>query len=157
ASLDKPWPSALVSGLAFTPDGTKLVAAVGWSIHLSSSLCKLLAWDVASKRQLFEVVTEDNRVYPSVVLSPDGKTFAVPAGRSATFYEVATGRKSPKRLSLGEGRASGHAISGDGAVFALAGGKRGNQQIKVWQLATGKEIARLHGHGDKITSAALSR
>jgi WD40 repeat protein len=148
--------SALVSGLAFTPDSAKLVASVGWSFHVRASRCLLIVWDVTHEQELVQAAAPDNRLYPSVVVMPGGQKVAMPIRGTAGFFDVGTGKLVNRSSAVQVNTATSLAISSDGGVLALAGGRATNSHVAIWQLATGKELAVLQGHSDTVSSLALS-
>jgi WD40 repeat protein len=77
-----------------------------------------------------------------VAISPDGETLAAAAGGAISLWDPATG-KLRRRLTLPETWVRCLAYSPDGKTLAAGGG---DNQIHIWNLATGKVVRRLQGH-----------
>lgn len=102
----------------------------------------------------------DSTAAYAVAFSPDGKTLALGTGgldRTAgvKMLDLATGKllASPPRQ-----RTYVHAvaISPDGKRLASAGGSKRNGEIKLWDLADGKDAGQLTGHTSRVTSTAFA-
>jgi WD40 repeat protein len=154
-----------VSGLLYSPDG-KTVFAGGVTETIRG-------WDVDSGKEVRQFVVPQEEmpaghwlVATSLVLSSDGKTLA-----AATFHgpRDAGGGSPPDQQGLiylwdfvsgkllrrcqGE-PGSSLAFSRDGKVLASCGGNPG--QVRLWDIATGKELRRLSVAGPGVYSIAFS-
>ena len=137
-------------------------------------------WDVAIRRNAIAILEEDNTAY-SLSFSPDGKTLATgrklwdiatqtelttPYGNIVAFspdgktlaanrgvWDIAT---QTEIISLEEGRVV--AFSPDGTAFAEAyrDGTFKDYKIKLWDIATRRNIATFEGHTGSIRSLAFS-
>jgi WD40 repeat protein len=163
-----------VSSVQFTRDGKTLVADVSSPEGAST----LELWDLATRTRRASLARTTSRLSigsrgPQVVLAPDGKTLAaVSAVRRGDhdaamvkLWDVATGKE---RTTL-----AGHgniipclAFSPDGKTLASGSGTwQGSLEegqfvageVKVWDLATGKERLTLTGHPYCITCLAFAR
>jgi RNA polymerase sigma factor (sigma-70 family) len=148
--------------LVFTPDGKTLV-----TIDYGHATVRL--WDVAAGNELrsFRIVRENEQIKSHYVwstsLSPDGATLAVTYQRadnttaiigshSVRLYDVATGKERHELLGHLY-YVNGPAFSPDGKLVvtaspALSGFfqkelKLPPNQVFVWDVATGKRVARL--------------
>jgi WD40 repeat protein len=118
--------------LAFSPDGKRLAE--------SSDLDETVrVWDVATGRLLhkLEPPETDHHWHSSVIFSPDGKTL-IASTRSNTsgavhLWDAATG-KYRSRIDAVVGRLT---VSPDSRLLAGSG----EGAIRVWELASGKELA----------------
>jgi WD40 repeat protein len=143
--------------LAFSPDGKTLAAA-------RTGLKAIQFWNVTSGKSMgqFAIDTPEpvsQRSVQSLAFSPDGKTLAVgdggPLDPSKTgklrLLEVATGRERQKPFDLPPtlndqgkppplGYIAAVAFLADGKML-LGAGTDGT--VQVWELATGKVVARL--------------
>jgi hypothetical protein len=154
----------VVTSLAFTPDGTKLVVG---GHH------ELLIFDAASNKLERRVLTRAERTFGMVFL-PDGK-LAVAAGRpgqegDVRIYDLKAG--TPKDLG---GVPSVDGVNdktvlvrelgdADDAMLALAVSPNGtklaaggcDRLVRVWDLPTGKLEQTIENHADWILSLAFS-
>ncbi len=126
-----------LTGVAFAPDG-RYVAAVG-----ADGIVRV--WDVQTKSEVRGLQGHTDWV-TSVAFSPDGRLLAsvgVEKDRVLRLFEL-----PPLEISSSGGHAQGVnavTVSRDGTLVATAGT---DQNIKVWDIATGKEIATLVGNAD---------
>jgi WD40 repeat protein len=145
--------------LAFSPDGASL--ATGGD--------GLRVWDLASGRERFTVVREDEAVR-SVAFSPDGSTLAA-ACNNWKHPELSRVRRwdlvtQQERDPVGEVVHSTEwvAFSPDGRTFACCTAARTDgrvepetqKSIQLYDVATGTRRAVLRGHMDKIYHGAFS-
>jgi RNA polymerase sigma factor (sigma-70 family) len=157
--------AAAVSVLAFSPDGKVLATGIekDETFHLFD------AQTGTRRRQLQAPLSDKDNCFHkkvSLAFSPDGKTLATGSGhKMVRFWEVATG-KERRRLSgtnvAGKGRFGYEgserwpytlAYSPDGKRLASWGHQ--NDTIRVWDAATGKELAHLRGHRGDVTAVAF--
>jgi RNA polymerase sigma factor (sigma-70 family) len=150
----------------FSPDG-KLLAV--------RSDTRLVVHSLATGREVGRLSFPPGKAAGGVVFSPDGRSLALDRQDGTVgLWEVATGRErhvfgtrsktgpdKPPALdargkpieSFGAPRLSVPvAFSGDGRLLALARGRA----VTVWDAATGKELARLEGHGGDVTAVAIA-
>jgi dipeptidyl aminopeptidase/acylaminoacyl peptidase len=107
---------------------------------------------------------DEDRGVASVAFSPDGRVLAAGALDGTTrLVEVETGREII-RLRGHERSVAAVAFTPDGRVLATAEGlpesvywkeQRGPQTIRFWDLATGRELARLAGHHSNVNALAF--
>jgi eukaryotic-like serine/threonine-protein kinase len=122
--------SGAVGGLAYTPDGTRLLAIVDRA---------LLAWPLdgpapAAQQAPITIGTHDAAI-SNLALSPDGRTVAtVSMDKSVRLWDLAGGGEP--RVWRGETYASwGVAFTPDGRTL-LTGSEERN--LRLWNLATGE-------------------
>lgn len=124
--------------VAFSPDGTKVAAAAAYS--------GIVFWDVATGKEGLRI--DGFEVGDSICFSPDGKLLSAARnwqqGKEAgvvQLWDVATG-KLHGRLEGDENLIRCAAFSPDGK--RLAGHSQWGEErmgaVRVWELATGKEL-----------------
>jgi WD40 repeat protein len=147
------WPS-WVESVAFSPDGRLLA---------SNYLGQIRLWEVATG-SLVRSLSGHTSSVTSVAFSPDGRLLASGSGygdNTIKLWEVATGREV--RTLSGPGGVTSVAFSPDGRLLAsgfcgfleVPGGcVRG--EIKLWDVASGREVRTLTGHTFYVRSVAFS-
>lgn len=137
-------PAAPLTGVAFSPDA-RFVAAVG-----AEPLVRL--WDIQSKSEVRSFRGHTDWV-TAVAFSPDGRllaSVAVDKDRSLRLFDLPS-------LDLASG--GGH-LSAVNAVAVSPDGKRvataaTDQTVKVWDLASGRELKTLVGNADTPFAVAF--
>jgi RNA polymerase sigma factor (sigma-70 family) len=146
--------NAAVDALAFAPGGKVLASG--------SRDGAIRLWDPASGAELKCLVGHEGEV--TVAFAPDGKVLAS-GGRGGTIllWDAATG-KEIRQLEGAEERVKSLAFSPDGKMLASAGlresfgeGAASDLPVRLWDVATGRELRRLRGHeGVYVTAVAFS-
>jgi RNA polymerase sigma factor (sigma-70 family) len=157
---------ALLSSLEFSRDGRTLLAvqlmdgAAGIPVPAKAQPAppqappepksRICMWDAATGTALrhWDV---PGRVM-GATFTPDGRSVATATAERVTVWEVATGKE---RFS-DKGAAGLVSCSPDGRVLAAAGGVTGGTAVRVLDLRTGKEIARLKGHDAEVVALAFT-
>ncbi len=161
-SYDRP---ALVTALAFTPDGKRLVVDSGYH--------ELTVWDAATGKLLRRVFTRAERAHAMVFL-PDGKLavagsrpgqegdvriYNLDAGKTFDFGGVPAvdGVNDPavlvKELVQIDDEIFALALSPDGKKLAAGGCDR---LVRVWDLASGKLEHAIENHADWVLGVAFT-
>lgn len=147
--------AAPVACFQFSPEG-KVLAAGDWDGTVS-------LWDVGSRKLLRQFRGSPHGSVHSVAFSPDGKALAVARDDPVIgVWEIATG-KTMHRLRGHRQSVNSVAFSPDGKTLLSGGGstskptgKEADNSIRLWNLATGKELCLHRGGGSVISSVAFS-
>jgi transcriptional regulator with XRE-family HTH domain/energy-coupling factor transporter ATP-binding protein EcfA2 len=133
-----------VSGVAFSPDGTRLATA--------SDDRTAKVWDAATGEQLLTLTGHTASVY-RVAFNPDGTRLATASNDgTAKLWDAMTGQEL-RTFAGHTGWVNSVAISPDGSRLATASSDR---TAIIWDVATGKELLILRGHLDGVASVAFS-
>ena len=139
-----------ITALAFGPKGETLASGGYHEVNL---------WKVADGTLAGRLRPLAERVY-DIAYSPDGKHMATASGDPGQFgavrlWEVkADGSVAPVREPIeSTDCAFAVAFSPDGKTFAGAGADRA---VRIWDVATGKELAAIEDHADWIFDVAFS-
>ena len=125
-------------GLAFSGDG-QLTTAGG------------KIWEVATGRELATLQNEEGkpfRPWASAAFTLDAKGLVATNGGAIWLFDVATGR-TVRQIAAPGFQISSIALSPDGRF--LASGV--NHSVRLWHLATGREIKQSMGHEAKVGGA----
>jgi WD40 repeat protein len=133
------------SGLvAFSADGKQLVADT-----VVSSDHALVLWDVATGRELWNIPAQPQ----CIAFAPGGKLLACgDDSGTITLRDAATGQVQAK-LKGHDGAVVALVFAGDGRTLTSASGD--DRTVRVWDVATGKELSRAV-HDDFRGAVALS-
>jgi WD40 repeat protein len=152
-SEDAPWLTYTVSSLSVSPDGAKAAAA----FVRTGAECSLYLWDTATGKKI--PGWPGNKQFKApIAFSPDGKVLAaVQQGKKSendvVLWDFAT-EEIVKRFPIADISCNCVAFSTDGKVLALGGYYKG--VVQVYEVATGKEIARFQAHEGPVRLAFSS-
>ena len=141
--------TGMIRGLAFSLDGKRLASVTGNA--------EIKFWDTATGQEVVWLKTTQLRV-ASVAYSPDRKLLATGAGFCTgdcpiKLWDAQTGRERAT-LKGHTGFVASVAFSPDSQRLVSASA---DQTIKVWDIATGKQLLPLlEGHTGGVSSAAFS-
>jgi len=129
--------------LAFSPDGKTLAAAADDFIGV---------WDVATGKEIKSVKGKDDHI-ESVVFNPDGKTLAtVGWWNTVKLWDLGTLEARTLFYKPVQGQCRERVVfSPDGKTLASSGA--GHSPIKLWDLASGQNIANLDSHRNSGVNA----
>jgi WD40 repeat protein len=132
-----------VAALSLSPDSRYLFSGSGDGI---------IQWDIGAGKFIRKLVTD--RSVRTLAVSPDGRML-LSDGASGDFsgflWDIASGR--PRRAFYKGGYILCGAFSPDGK-FAVTGNVDG--LIRVWDIASGKEVITLKGHHGQMRSVRFS-
>jgi len=145
------YPAAVpITALAFAPDGVE-VAASGYH--------EVTTWKVADGAPSRRLGGMAERIH-DIAYSPDGKWLATASGDPGQFGSVQLwisepggGGKLARDLLETTDSVFAVAFSPDGTKLAAGGADRA---VRVWEVATGKELALIEDHADWIFDIAWS-
>jgi WD40 repeat protein/serine/threonine protein kinase len=141
------------SSVAFGPGGARL--AIG-SYDLSVRVV-----DAASGRVIWKAVHAPHQSPRQVAFSPDGKRVASGGGAVIKLWDAQTGAVV-RTLTGHSGEVSGVAFSPDGSRLASVGDAQNKAEVsvggevKIWDLATGREAWAFHDGPSEFLSVAYS-
>jgi RNA polymerase sigma factor (sigma-70 family) len=149
--------SGEVYSVAFSPDGRSLVT--GSQDHTAG------IWDISTGRAR-RALKGHADVVEAVAFSPDAKLVATGSwDKTVRLWDAASG-KEIRNLTGNTVEVLSVAFSPDGRLLASASGGWGNAslpnntpapgEVIVWDVATGKIVATLRGHRDRIFGLAFS-
>ena len=121
-----------VNALAFTADGTKLIAASG-EPGVSG---EVTIWNVADGKMLSRFTGHKDAIY-SLAVTTDGKTLATGSYDQKIILWNAAAGKALRTLEGHNGAVLDVAFRADGKVLASASADR---TVKLWDVATGKRL-----------------
>src|SRR5262249_1385325 len=149
-----------VKAVAFSPDGKTL--ASGGGIRESRIVTgEVKLWDVATGKEKANFKGKLDSM-EAIAFSPDGKTLASLSRFSTVkLWDVVTAKELTTLLAddgfAGKGFLTSVAFSADGKLLASGGGQLGGPgEIRLWDVAAGKERAAFQAHTANVFSVAFS-
>jgi WD40 repeat protein/tRNA A-37 threonylcarbamoyl transferase component Bud32 len=156
----QPYVTAHESRLSWSPDGERLAAIVAGQATV---------WELSTGRELFRIVQAEGYDLPSLRWSPDGRHLAAAwqhwltepgdqtPWRFIKVWDAATGRELV-RLKCSDQYANAlFSWSPDGKMIATASASQKHPaEVKLWEVATGKELRALAGVAGAVSSLAFS-
>jgi WD40 repeat protein/uncharacterized protein (UPF0147 family) len=135
-----------VYSLAFAADGRRL--------YSSGFDGTIRVWDAASGRELRKLAGRGE-----LAVSPDGRWLASTSGLAVALWDLETGRQQASLAMASRNTPGQPVFSPDGRWLAAVNGGGGRDdpgEVKVWEVAGGKEWYSLEGHKTRASSVAFS-
>jgi len=131
-----------INAVAFSPDGQYAISAS------SDDTVKL--WEISTGKEI--------RTFPEVngecvAFSPDGQYVLAPRYRELKLFEVSSGRQVKVFKKKHSGIVYSVDFSPDGK-FAVSADSDGI--LKLWEVATGRELRSFHGHSASVNSVVFA-
>jgi predicted dehydrogenase/sugar lactone lactonase YvrE len=149
-------PSIPMLAIAFSPDGKRLATAAGDETRVTLP-GEVKVWDAATGKEL-RSFHNHHQAATGVAFSPDGKWLASTGfDKRVILYDLARGKATS--FFDGHTRPTNAVLFGlDGKTLASAAGGRqqGDNEVKIWERETGKELTTFGVHGEKVDALALS-
>ncbi|MGI9517056.1 MAG: eIF2A-related protein, partial [Pirellulaceae bacterium] len=136
-----------IVSIAFTPDGKKLVTADGGTLDSKNIPGVVRVWDVTTGQQLHELKGHTKYIN-SMAVSPDGKRLVTTGRHEVRFWDLESGQPIEGLAVDGYRHV---AWSPDGKSLATNG-----NEIRIWDAASGEEIAQFGGGGAGTGGLAFS-
>ena len=142
-----------MASIAFSPNGTRVVAGFGFGMRWWHICAEAKIWDATTGQELLTFSRKKGVGVRSVAYSPDGQRIVTGSEYGAVaVWDATTGRS----LWIVNGHASAInsvAFSRDGERIASASD---DYSIKLWDAAEGRELLVLHQEGGCVTSVAFN-
>lgn len=141
-----------VGAVAFSPDGRLLAAGRVSQVHI---------WDLDNHKLIHQIVSHYNQIL-ALAFSPDGKTLASGSSdRDVRLWDAASG-KELHWLRGHQAQLTSLAFTPDGKTLVSGSGQPSYRSmmhepkaVRLWDVATGKEIAAVGEHGWGVTGVAV--
>jgi WD40 repeat protein len=137
-----------VYGLAFSPDGTRLVTAAG--DYKTRKAGEVRIWDPVAGAEVFRLPDAPETVWGVAFLGPDQLLTAQSGTAVVKVWDLKT-RKEQRSLTAPL-TARGLSVSPDGKWVVLTSGNAGT--IKVWEAGTWREAHEVDGHPGEVVFGA---
>jgi RNA polymerase sigma factor (sigma-70 family) len=127
-----------VAGVAFSPDGKKLVTSAIFDPTIR-------VWDTRTGAELRQIAARTAMPGMNLAFSPDGKKLAYASYSTIRVRDFNTGEELLPGLDF-PGKIDRSAISDDGRLVATAAGPT----VFLWDPVTGRPVRRLDGHESEV-------
>jgi RNA polymerase sigma factor (sigma-70 family) len=137
----------LIGNAAFSPNGKLLAAAANKGV--------ILFYEAATGRKIRQLQTKATNI-PAFAFAPDGKTLASAGPKTIQIWDTEIGkelRRFDAETSPFWGQSFPFVFSGDGKMLASVAP---NNAVCVWEVKTGKALAKMRGHQYSVHSLVFS-
>lgn len=128
--------------VAISPDGRQVVARAAGRTHI---------WDIESGEELYRFEHDHTGLLPPQ-LTDDGRLLVAAVKPALSLWDLTTGREIEHNIPPG----GAGVLSPDGRLYAQGWLGESNNEIALWEVATGKELHRLTGHTDGARPVAFA-
>lgn len=145
-----------LTAIAFSPDGKRIATSAGDETRVTQP-GEVKVWNAADGKELWSF-TKHRQAATDVAFSPDGKWLASTGfDKRVILYDLEHGK--PTAYFDGHTRPTNAVLfgpRGDRLVSAAGGRQEGDNEVKIWERTTGKELATFTLHKAKVDALALA-
>ena len=135
----------LMSALAFSPDGKKLVTG--------NNNKEVFVWDTATGKELAQLEAHVSSIY-DIAYAPDGQHFATCSyDGTSQLWDAKTNEPTHMLRHGSESTVFDVQFSHNSEVLFSAGN---TTDVVAWDVATGKEVIAMRGHGAPVICMSLN-